>query len=85
MHFLICSSPETFILGPYKFALAVGVFYLFIAAIGQQQGVDEMERTSEERRDDIVELGAVSVETKGIAGGAVDLPAGQGHAGILDD
>ncbi|NMN02940.1 MULTISPECIES: benenodin family lasso peptide [unclassified Novosphingobium] len=44
-----------------------------------------MERTSEERRDDVVELGAVSVETKGIAGGQVDLPAGQGHAGILDD
>ncbi len=36
MDFLICSSPETLILGPYKFALEVGVFYLFIAAIRQQ-------------------------------------------------
>lgn len=44
-----------------------------------------MERNSENRRDDVVELGAVSVETKGIVGGTVDLPAGQGLAGILDD
>ncbi|AXB75891.1 benenodin family lasso peptide [Novosphingobium sp. P6W] len=44
-----------------------------------------MERTSEDRRDDVVELGAVSVETKGIVGNPVDAPAGQGLAGILDD
>ncbi len=44
-----------------------------------------MERNSEDRRDEIVELGAVSVETKGISGGMVDAPAGQGLAGILDD
>jgi hypothetical protein len=44
-----------------------------------------MERNSEDRRDDVVELGAVSVETKGISGGTVDAPAGQDLAGILDD
>lgn len=44
-----------------------------------------MEPTREERSDDVVELGAVSAETKGIVGNPVDTPAGQGLPGILDD
>lgn len=34
---------------------------------------------------DVIELGAVSAETKGFTGPIVDLPGGQGIAGILDD
>lgn len=44
-----------------------------------------MERSSEDRRDDGIELGAVSVETRGIFGDVVDAPAGQNLAGVLDD
>jgi hypothetical protein len=33
----------------------------------------------------VVDLGAVSVETKGIEGGNLDSPSGQGVSGILDD
>jgi hypothetical protein len=44
-----------------------------------------MERNEELIAEDLVELGAVSIETKGINGGVLDTPAGQGAAGILDD
>ena len=44
-----------------------------------------MERDNEQREDELVDLGAVSAETKGILGRAVDLPSGQPQTGILDD
>lgn len=44
-----------------------------------------MDRDNEQREDELVDLGAVSVETKGILGQFVDLPSGQAQTGILDD